>query len=510
MQHRLRRLFYGPPIHRSARPLNIFAALRKHESLRPIEVGFHSKGLDHGDPTVDLIIGELAPHARRNAPVVWASPGMPARAARHAFVTFELRDLPSGHPSAVAHAREGEIHAVVTGQQRCQWIADNELHDSARVSDLLELEGLAALGSDLILTNNSSLLAIREHPHLRPLNLMTPQEGFVLVGVLSRLTHSAFVSGVGGANTGLYYWALARALTPAGWPAFAAYAELQRQGPRERLLFDLAGSILDRLTSIGRALDRLVGVWHCATDNDTLAELVDEFDRVVLNTWAVYDNIALLVGRSFDVTLRSPFQWNVLNASWRTSVNAKGGLPGRAIVDLIDLEREELEASLEVRHQMVHRVQLGRIRVARKGRGQDEPRIWLTGEQVLSRIDAAATRQATTPAAWGIEERFPAGPELVTLVDAGEAVDRYEVEVPQRALVDPLAFAVRIAAHGARLANETFRILDPAADPRIADAVRLRSLPGPPDRFDWSSQRAASTAVLLSPLSGLLEWAVRL
>lgn len=510
MKHRVRRLLYGPPIHRTARPLDIFAALRKHESWRPIEVGLHAKGLDHADPTVDLIVGELAPHARRNAPVVWASPGMPGRAGRPAFVTFDVQDLPSGLSSAVAQAPAGETRALVSGHERWRWIAEHQLHDRGRVPDLLELEGLAALGSDVILTNDSALLAIREHPHLRGLNLMTPQEGFVLVGVLSRLTHSAFVSGLGGTNTGLYYWALARALTPAAWPAFAAYVELERHGPRDRLHFDLAGSILDRLTSTGRALDRLVSAWQCKTDNDTLAELIDEFDRVVLNTWGIYDNIALLAGHSFDISLQSPSHWNVLNAAWLNRVIENGGPKGRAIAGLVDAERAELKASHEVRHQMAHRARLRRLRLVGKGRGPDEPRVWLTGENVLSRLDAAAELQGTSLADWGIEERYPAGRESVGLVGAGEAVDTYEIEVPQRALVDPLAFALRVAAHGARLANEAFRILDPAADPRIAHEPRLRSLPGPPEQFDWSSPRAASTAVLLSPLSGLADWAVRL
>ena len=146
-----------------------------------------------------------------------------------------------------------------------------------------------------------------------------------MAGVWSRVVHNAFCQGPVTYNNGLYYWALTRALTPASWPGYCAFVRMRWRGDDGPVLLELASSILDHLTAINRALDRLVVLWQCDTNNDTISELFDEFERVVLGTWAVYDNVALLAGTYFGISLTPRTAWNVRDKGWRKAVERARG-----------------------------------------------------------------------------------------------------------------------------------------------------------------------------------------
>jgi hypothetical protein len=84
-------------------------------------------------------------------------------------------------------------------------VARDSLHDVTRWAELAELELLGHLGADVVVTIDRTILSLRNHALLRGLNVMTPEEAFVLVGVWSRVVHNAFCEGAVGYNNGLYY-----------------------------------------------------------------------------------------------------------------------------------------------------------------------------------------------------------------------------------------------------------------------------------------------------------------
>jgi len=472
------------------------------------------RGLGSPSLQAGLAIQVVTARGRPKGPEVWASPGpLPASIDERAVTRFEIIDHGGGGATAVVRTETSETRAFLDHHEIWRFLADTGLLDRRRLGECVELEALWALGSDLIVTCDPDFLRLRDHNLMQFLNLMTPEEALVLVGVLSRITHGAFVDGRGGWNTGAYYGALARALTPAGWPAYSALAELQRHGAGDRLVFEFAGSIFDRLASTGRALDRMVAIWQCETNEDTLRELLDEFDRVILNSWAVYDNIALLVGHAVGISLEVPSDWSLLNRKWQAQVEAMGGARGRAVVALVRAERDRLEASQEVRHQLVHRARLTPVRAVRHkpGRMVAEPRVWLTDEGGLAKLEAAIRTSGEAASDWGIEERI--GPRVQDIgVLSGDPIGAtYKVQFGAQALVDPVVFALRVSAHSAWLANEVFLALDPASDSRLADPTKHRNVVFSGSVWEGLfSPQAASAAILSSPLSGLVDWALRL
>jgi hypothetical protein len=92
-------------------------------------------------------------------------------------------------------------------RERWEYVARDSLHDVTRWAELAELELLGHLGADVVVTIDRTILSLRNHALLRGLNVMTPEEAFVLVGVWSRVVHNAFCEGAVGYNNGLYYWA---------------------------------------------------------------------------------------------------------------------------------------------------------------------------------------------------------------------------------------------------------------------------------------------------------------
>jgi hypothetical protein len=499
---RLRRLARArelPYLHRQPWPL--FDAARRHEAVRPLGLGLHSRGLAAVDHEQEGILAQLALSMFHRAYTLIRSPGEPAAWMGRYIPAFELRtNDDTGDVGATLTSDESITYVGNMFRERWEYLARGSLHDVARWRDLAELELLAHLGADIVVTLDPQILAIRNDPLLQGLNVMTPEEAFLLAGVWSRVVHNAFCQGPVTYNNGLYYWALTRALTPASWPGYCAFVRMRWRGDDGPVLLELASSILDHLTAINRALDRLVVLWQCDTSNDTISELFDEFERVVLGTWAVYDNVALLAGTYFGISLTPRTAWNVRDKGWRKAVEGTGEARARSLAQLIRADQPRFEASEQIRHQLAHRARLSPVRqiTGSGGRQEEEPRIWLSGEAFVA-FENALARMGVSPDTWGVAARLPAGKLKVNEVSEGPSV-WIEVDREAQALVDPVVLAIRLASHAAGFANASFRILDPLSDPRMPD----RSLCAGAPSEEWATPQAASLEILSSPLSGLI------
>ncbi len=498
---RLRRLTREhelPYLHKKPWPL--FDAARRHETVRPLGVGLHSRGLRGVDEVQARILSQLAlsmfPRAYRvvrtpDEPATWMSKYVPA---------LELRtNAGTGDIGATLTTDESITSAGSMFRERWEYVARDLLHDVTRWSELAELELLGHFGADVVVTIDPTILALRDHSLLRGLNVMTPEEAFVLVGVWSRVVHNAFCEGAVGYNNGLYYWALTRALAPASWPSYCAFVQSRWAGADGPALFELSSSILDHLTALNRALDGLFALWQCDTNNDTISELLDEFERVVLGVWAVYDNVVLLAGTYFKIVLPVRTAWSVRDKRWRKAMEKTGEPRAIAIAQLVGDHGARFEASEQIRDQIVHRARLSPVRrlTGTGPRSEEEPRIWLSGHALVA-FENALGRMGVSPDVWGVDSRQPAGKMTVNEVsDAGTV--SIEVDRPAQALIDPVVLAIRLAAHAAWFGNEAFRLLDLLSDPRVADKSACAA---PPTEL-WATPQAAAAAILSGPLSGL-------
>jgi hypothetical protein len=416
--------------------------------------------------------------------------------------SFAMEAGADGQPKAVSRTATSEQTAFLMRAELWRWLAAQELNNPARVRELFELEALHQWGADLIMTEDPDLLRLRDHQFLQPLNVMTPPEAFVLIGVWSRVVHAAFVAGPLGVNVGLHHWAFAHALTPAAWRALRALDQVRRIAPESEDVFDLLSSILDRLGAISRAFDRLFATSQCESNNDTLSELLDEFDRIVLGSWAVYDSVSLLVGTYFHVKLAKPYMWSLLNETWASKLAALPDSRAGAIAALVHGEGPVLHASQAIRHQLGHRARLVTVRAVRP-RQPEAGRVWVSGD-TLRRLEQSLAELRISAVNWGVEDVIEAGRIAVMTGDDPSA--SYETDHTRQALVDPTVLAARIATHAAWLANETIRLLDLPSDRRVRDKAACDQLPSSVPGADWTSARGANVAILSSPLSGLIHW----
>jgi hypothetical protein len=128
-----------------------------------------------------------------------------------------------------------------------------------------ELEAFAILRVDIVVTVDDLLLELRASPDLIGLNVMTPEEAMVVVGVWTRTIHEAFITHAKVSN-GLYHWAAARAVVPAAWPSYCAFVYGRYDLPDGGELTDLAGSTS---TMSRRCCGPLTGSWACGTAQRT-------------------------------------------------------------------------------------------------------------------------------------------------------------------------------------------------------------------------------------------------
>lgn len=475
-------------------PADVFEAARKHETVRPILVGVQTSTLHLATPEERIVLGELASKGRPPALEMCLSPGTVPEWLHVGPPAFDIERDAAGNLVAHSKSDESEQWTALWQEERWEWAVDAQFGgDRARLEQLLEIEALRRWGSDLTITFDPALTEHRRHRIFDNYNLMTLSEAAVIIGVWSRVIHKAFVAGAMGMNNGLYYWSLARALTPAAWPGFAASLRLERYDAEDREVADLFGSVLDRLASLGRSLDRLVAVWQCSPNNDTTAELVDEFDRLVLGSWAIYDNLALLVGRYFRIRLEPLTRWGMLSKDWRKSVAAVADPRAAKVLAHVRAETHWLAVSEEVRHQLIHRARFTQMGDAR---GADSV-IRIEG-RTLERVEAALRNLGAELGDWGFELVLEGGP--IRVVNVNDASDVYEFDRGREGWLRPTVFALRTVAHAARFTNRIIELLDLASDSRLEGESRSEAPSDP-----YFAPRGAAMAVLLSPLSGLVD-----
>jgi hypothetical protein len=369
--------------------------------------------------------------------------------------------------------------------------------------DLLEVEGLGALGADLVVVTDPGLLAARDDKFLLPWNLMTPEETLVTVGVWSRTVHAPFIPGAR-VNNGLYYWALARALTPAGWPAFCGWVYGERCLPDGREMMELAGSILEHIKTMTQCLDSIFFLWQCGTDNDTMDDTLVQFATLVSTAWSIHDNLALLIGRylAIDLKPKHSAQWELGHKKWRKALGERAQDDARAqkILDRLVTADHEVVAVQQLRNDFLHRAR-NRMRRVSSDSAPDEGRIHMEGD-TFEIIERELSATALGLAGWGIDHVVPAGRYPVTDISTNES---WEMDEKRSADLDPLVFGTRLTDHVAQLVDAVFAVLDPASDERIAHRDRCRDK----DLQDWASPRAARSVIATSGLASRVDWNAR-
>lgn len=360
-----------------------------------------------------------------------------------------------------------------------------------------ELITFARMGADLIVTADPELIGQRNQGKFVALNLMTPGEAAVLIGVWSRTIHQAFFPGYG-VNNGHYYWVTARALTPSAWPGHCAFVHGERVLPNGPEMEDLAGSILDHLKMLIRGLDRMMATWQCPINNDTTDELLHDFAHVVEDAWTVHDNIALLAGRYLAITMDNPNGpgWDLVNKNWRKAIRDCGDARGPALLDYLRSDDPAMRSIKALRNHLGHRARDRMIQGQILG-GDEEAWIKLDGDLLEGLVrDLAQTPEGT--AGWGLAPVTPVQRVHASNTD-GEAWEQIE---PAHTSLDVMSFAARTIAHTAATADAAFRILAPQTDDRIPHRDRCQGIP---QDQDWAGDHIADFALACSGIAGLVD-----
>ena len=317
-------------------PKNPFAAARKHEPVRPLIVGIHLGGLQLCPHKTRLLIRQEICRARPGVVRLLRSEGpLPDGIEGDLDIVTIKQELSATRVSAMMDKEDRRSEAGVNGRASYQHIVEKHGLEPARLADFFEVEGLAAHGADIVITEQSDLLLARDHGLLNNLPIMTPEEAFVVVGVWSRLIHKPWVRGPSGVNVGLYYWCLGRALTPAARPFLASIGS-QKELRYRNEVSELEMSVLHGLARLARRLDQMVALWQCPSDNEINDELFADFDDVVRDVWRIYDNLALLSGYYLDITLahKKTWLWGLLGGDWTRTMKESGAI-GDAVVSLV-------------------------------------------------------------------------------------------------------------------------------------------------------------------------------
>ena len=467
---------------------NPFEAIRRHVTARPLRIGLHSGGLGTSPSPEDVLIRSQLSLPRASVVDVFRSDGPLPDGVDSFTPTVGIDEEPGGVRTAFrldgAALEGGATRVPLNGYVRWRYIAGRDLGDRERVRDLIWLEALGALGADLVVTESSILLGLRDESMVRGLRLVTPGEALVLVGLWSRAAHRAFIEGPRPVSNAAYDRALVNAIAPAVGRTVEGFARSDRREPAGRRRFELSGAVSDRLEGAVRAHDRLLVVWQCGTTADTIDEMLDEFDRILTSACAIYEIVSKLVG---------------------SSVQSDDGSPGRAAILAmhLDAELDWLEMLIGLRDVCLQRARV-RPTTGRSARRPDDARIWLEGPPLSLAVQALETDTSEWHLAdWGFESLPQNATERLARIgpdrpDASSA----EIVAGPAALLDPVVFAPRVIAHVAAFANRTFERLEPEPDRRLAPV----EIVGATERTPRDPARSAHAVVLSSPLSGLVDW----
>ena len=355
------------------------------------------------------------------------------------------------------------------------------------------------VGAHVVVTSDRDLLRLRDTPGLREINLLSPLEAAVVIGVWARSTGRGGTFAHWSSSEFMYYWALTRAVTPSGWPAFAAFVHGRRVYPEGVRLEALAQSILTRLDYLAEALDSLFFAWQRETTNPVIDEIASLVDSVLLRGWAIQDNVALLVSLWYGLDVRQPTSISLHEREWRRAVRAKGP-DARATIDVLQRAASPLGALSELRHHAVHREALAALRV-HSDDDSEHVRLFVPAP-IAGPIRAGLRSARQSVKEWGMgDEREPA--VVHNSVDHGDGlVEEYTEPSEGGVYLEPMLFAANFVARVAHLAETTYRSLAPADDPRLPPELRRRALT--PTTEGWAKPEAAREILLTSPLSGLI------
>ncbi len=414
------------------------------------------------------------------------APGVP-----HASVVHESSDT-GAYASVRWNGGDERGASLIDAAAITAW-ADASL-PSASASMVVDTAMAERLGADAVVVTDKRLLALRDDQRLRHINLLSPLELGPVMGVWARATEA------GGhfahhADRSLYYWSLARALTPAAWPSYAALVYGRRVFPEGESLAALAESVLTRLDYLLRTLDQMAIAWEASADA-ARDHLEQEFDNVLLRVWAIHDTLARLVGTWFGVTGIDHRAWSLSKRDWRDAVRKRGGAE---VLRAIDKTRPLIEASAEFRHHAAHRERLSHVRIHTATGRQASIRVTAPLSDEV-RAQLASARQ--DPEAWGLSEPLP--PHTVGHhAKVGDEMDEFETLDPGGVFVDPMLFSARLVAAVAELANDVFAALAPADDPRLPD--KRRDLARARPRELWFAPEHGWHFAMTSPLAGLVD-----
>lgn len=482
---------------------NPFArAARRPDFAEPMRICLHTAGLKDLNDEQRFIVTALCAPYRHRALKVFRSPGeAPPGWAEVPFFEVER------------YSKEAETLSIREGARRIEtraWLLGDvvRLLEARGIEkwperEIIELSSAYSLEADMFVTAQSDILASRKTLFLDRYNVLSPHEAFPLIGVWSRGIGECHLADAVNIHD-WYPWVLARALTPAAWPGYAALTYGERILTDGSEIHELASSVLVRLERLVTILDRMVFAWQQARPQGLALDL----DSVVLGASAIQDNLALLAGRYFGIQVKQDWEWSLLRPSWQDAMRrTENERAGRLVVYVRGIAAS-LRLARELRQHAIHRA-LVPTQLQPSGERLDE-RIQLSA-RLLNALKGSLIEMEESPAGWGIAgER---GPEWipVTIFREGGGVERYKKHSEGSATLDPVPFAARLCALTARLIDCFFRIIDPASDPRLPDDVRTRALAATPvkrsrGRWDMFSPANARAAILSSPLSGLVDW----
>jgi hypothetical protein len=463
-------------------------------------VALHAAGLSHLLPDEEFVIVQIAeqaddwgvrPFAIGESVPQWR--GLP--------VMEFARDGPWSETGRIRWDATTESVSGLTLFESTHEILGRTLSERAMVGAHDVLAAHEA-GAYFVVSKDKDLLRARDLVPLREANVLTPLEAGVLIGVWSRATDRYGLFSHWVAGDFMYYWALARGLTPAGWPAFAAFVHGSRVFPRGEQLEALAQSILTRLDYLVEALDDLFTLWQREATNPVTEDVGNLLDGILLRGWALQDNVAVLVSTWFGVDTDDPRWISLHDRRWRKAIENVGPAAA-AVIKAIQPTASRLRASQVLRDHAVHREVLRAMSLRRE---DGDERTTLLLPSVISReLRTGLASAGAKPQDWGLDDEIAPHAVHNRIDHGGGYVEEFDEPSLGGAFLDPMTFAARFVASVAKLANEVFGAIAPASDPRLPEQLRARALRS--DREPWASAEVGWQLALTSPLSGLTPWA---
>jgi hypothetical protein len=263
-------------------------------------------------------------------------------------------------------------------------------------------------------------------------------------------------------------------------------------------LMDLGDSMFARLEGLVRHLDQMSLVWQFPTDNDTLDQLADYFDSIILGYSAIQDNLALLIGRHLGFRGLQRFEWGLRSRKRRKRLEETDTHAARQIEACLTERDAILALAVDLRDQAVHQARIGLLTLKRQ-RSPEEGRLRIR-EPGLPRVLKAVEAIGGSGSSWGITDQQP--PRRVSSIVLTKA-GKVEVKLDQvgEAMLDPIPFATRLVAAIADLVDGLFQAADFATAPGVTEEQRKEWRE--PSKHWLHQEESSETLRLLSPFAGM-------